>query len=115
MEILKKKNNNDKASVIYNMVHGASRKPLKEFDGDILDVANYIVYNDVNADGEMFTCVSIKDNDGIIWTTNGATFVREFMSFIEAVETCGEELNSIKIVDGTSKKGRTFRTCEMVE
>lgn len=115
MEILAKKHSDDKASTIYNMAHGQSRKPLKDFTGDIMEVDNFIIYTDVNIDGEVMTFVSIRETDGTTWTTNGATFVREFMAIVEAVESCGESLNAIKIVDGVSKKGRPFRTCEMVE
>lgn len=115
MEIIGRKNAEDKASTIYNMAHGQSRKPLKEFDGDIMEVDNYLIYTDTNQDGEVFTFVSIREKDGTTWTTNGATFVREFMAIVEAVESCGEKLDAIKIVDGVSKKGRPFRTCEMVE
>ena len=51
MEILKKKNSTDKASTLYNMMHGTSRLPLKQFDGDVLTVDNFIVYQDVTAEG----------------------------------------------------------------
>lgn len=115
MEILKKKNSNDKASTLYNMMHGTSRLPLKQFDGDIMDVENYLVYEDTTAEGEPITCVSLREPDGTTWTTNGNTFVRDFLSIVTACEDCGETLDRIKIVNGTSKKGRTFRTCEMVE
>lgn len=115
MEILKKKNSTDKASTLYNMMHGTSRLPLKQFDGDVLTVDNFIVYQDTTAEGELITCVTIREPDGTTWTTNGATFVRDFLSIVAACEECGESLASIKIVDGTSKKGRTYRTCEMVE
>ena len=115
MEILKKKNNNDKASTLYNMLHGTSRLPLKDFDGDLMELANYIVYTDVNQDGDPMTCVTLREPDGTTWTTNGQTFVRDFMTILEACESCQEELDKIRIVDGKSKKGRTFRTCEMAE
>lgn len=115
MEILIKKNENDKAATVYNMIHGISRKPLKDFDGVVMELDNYIVYRDINSDGVEFDCVSLREKDGTIWTTNGATFVREFLAIIEACESCGESLDAIRIIDGTSKKGRTFRTCEMVE
>lgn len=115
MEILKKKNSSDKASTLYNMMHGSSRIPLKQFDGDVMKLDNYIIYTDVTSEGEIITCVTLREPDGTSWTTNGATFVRDFSGIVEACESCGEVLDAIKIVDGTSKKGRTYRTCEMVE
>jgi len=115
MEILRKKNSTDKASTLYNMLHGSSRLALKQFDGDTMEIENYIVFSDENQDGEPMTCVTIREPDGTMWTTNGATFVRDFCTILEACESCGETVTAIKIVDGKSKKGRTFRTCEMVE
>lgn len=115
MEILKKKNSNDKASTLYNMMHGSSRLPLKQYDGEIMQLENYIMYTDVTAEGELITCVTLREPDGTTWTTNGNTFIRDFTSIVTACEECGETLQAIRIVDGTSKKGRTYRTCEMVE
>lgn len=115
MEILKKKNNTDKASTLYNMLHGSSRLALKDFDGDMMELENYIVYTDTNQDGDLMTCVTLREPDGTTWTTNGPTFVRDFQTILEACESCGETLDKIRIVDGKSKKGRTFRTCEMAE
>lgn len=115
MEILKKKNTQDKASVIYNMLHSSQRLPLKQFDGDVMELDNYVLYQDVTAEREVITCVTLREPDGTTWTTNGATFVRDFTTILEACEECGETLDKIAIVDGTSKKGRKYRTCEMVE
>lgn len=115
MEILRKKNSADKASTIYNMLHSSKRLPLKDFDGDIMKLDNYVLYQDTTAEGKLITCVTLREPDGTTWTTNGATFVRDFQTILEACEECGESLDQIMIVDGTSKKGRTYRTCEMVE
>ena len=115
MEILKTKNSNDKASTLYNMMHGSSRNALKDFDGDQMEIANYVIYTDTNQEGEFMTCVTLREPVGTMCTKNGATFFRDFAMIVEACERCGEQLQAIKIVDGKSKKGRTFRTCEMVE
>ena len=115
MEILKIKNSSTKASTVYNMLKGRSRLPLKQFDGDVMELENYIVYQDENLDGDLMTCVTLREPDGTTWTTNGVTFVRDFQSILEACELAGEKVNAIKIVDGESKKGRNFRTCDMVE
>lgn len=115
MEILKTKNTTEKASTLYNMMHGSSRGALKDYDGDEMEISNFVIYTDTNQDGELMTCVTLREPDGTMWTTNGATFVRDFSMIVEACERCGEELTAIRIVEGKSKKGRTFRTCEMVE
>ncbi len=115
MEIIKKMHDTDKAATLYNMLHGSSRLPLKQFDGDVMQLDNYIVYSDVTQEGEVMTCVTMREPDGTTWTTNGPTFVRDFMTIVEACESCGEQLTGIRVVDGKSKKGRTFRTCEMLE
>ena len=115
MEIISKKHSNGKSATLYNMTKGTNRKPLKEFDGDVMELENYIIYTDVNQEGEVITCVALREPDGTIWVTNGTTFLRDFQLIVAITQECGESLDAIRIVEGTSKKGRTYRTCEMVE
>jgi hypothetical protein len=115
MEILKTKYSENKAATLFNMMHSNSRGALKDYDGDQMEIENYVIYTDTDQNGEIMTCVTLREPDGSMWTTNGATFVRDFQMIVEACEVCGEELDAIKIIDGKSNKGRTYRTCEMVE
>lgn len=115
MTIIKTKNQNMKPSTLFNMTSGANREPLRKCDSDRLDIVEWVIFEDVMSTGETMECVSMKDADGVIWTTNGATFVRDFSACAEACERGGETLDSILIIERQSKTGRNFRTCALPE
>lgn len=115
MEIIKTKNAQMKPSTLFNMTHGANRVPLRRCDSDRMKLTEWVIFNDTNTYGEIMECVSLKDADGVIWTTNGVTFIRDFEACAEACERGGESLDEIIIIDRQSKKGRTFRTCLLPE
>lgn len=115
MTIIKTKNENMKPSTLFNMTSGANREPLRKCDVERMDLAEWVIFEDTMNTGELMTCVSLKDVDGVVWTTNGATFVRDFSACAEACERGGETLNAILIIERTSKKGRVFKTCAIPE
>lgn len=115
MEIIKTKNAHMKPATIFNMTRGANRIPLRQCDSDRLKLVEWVIFTDVMNDGTVMGCVSLKDADGVIWTTNGVTFVRDFEACAEACECGGESLDEILIIECLSKKGRSFRTCILPE
>ena len=115
MEIIKTKHDTMKPSTLFNMTRGANRVPLRQCDSDRLELVEWVIFTDTTNDGEIMECVSLKDADGVIWTTNGATFVRDFEACAEACERGGESLDEIIIIDRESKNGRIFRTCILPE
>ena len=115
MEIIKTKNDHMKPSTLFNMTRGANRIPLRQCDSDRLELVEWVIFTDVMNDGTVMECVSLKDADGVTWTTNGATFVRDFEACAEACEIGGETLDEIIIIERLSKKGRSFRTCILPE
>lgn len=115
MEIIKTKNEHMKPATIFNMTSGADRLPLRQCDSSRMELVEWVIFTDITRDGEEMDCVSLKDADGVIWTTNGATFVRDFEACAEACEHGGVPLDEIIIIERQSKKGRTFRTCILPE
>ena len=115
MQIIKTKNDEISPNTLFNMTRGANRVPLRQFDADRMELAEWIIFTDQTKDGEEMECVSLEDLDGVIWTTNGATFVRDFQACAEACEYGGTILDEIIIIERQSKKGRTFRTCILPE
>ena len=115
MEIIKTKNETMKPSTLFNMTRGANRVRLRQCDTNRLELVEWVIFNDTTNDGEIMECVSLKDADGVIWTTNGATFVRDFEACAEACERGGESLDEIIIIERQIKKGRSFRTCILPE
>lgn len=115
MTIIKTKNPSMKPATLFNMTSGANREPLRKCDASRMELAEWVIFEDIMNDGSVMECVSMKDKDGVIWTTNGATFVRDFSACAEACELGGEPLDSILIIERQSKKGRSFRTCALPE
>ena len=116
MNILYKNLATENAATMFNMIKGANRKAFKEFTSpdNIMHIAEYVVYEDVTSNGEVVPVASLRDLDsGDIFVTNGATFIRDFCAILEMCKEFGETCDKIQIVTGTSKKGRTFRTCVM--
>ena len=115
MRIIKTMHEIMKPSTLFNMTSGANRKPLRQNDASEMTMIEWVIFEDTMQDGTLLLCVSMKDEDGNIWTTNGATFVRDFSACAEACEMGGEEFNNILLLDRQSKKGRTFKTCAIPE
>ena len=115
MEIIKTKNDQMNPFTLFNMTRGANRVPLRKCDSERMKLVDWVIFTDTNNDFETMECVSLKDEDGVIWTTNGATFVRDFEACAEACERGGQTLDEIIIIERQSKKGRTFRTCLLPE
>lgn len=115
MQIIKTKNETMRPATLFNMTAGADRHPLRDYDTPRMELSEWVIFEDTMNDGTVMKCVSMKDKDGVIWTTNGATFVKDFSACAEACERGGEILSEILIIERQSKKGRTFRTCTLPE
>lgn len=77
----------------------------------IVDVDRWLIYEKTDSEGEIVTILSISNTEGKVFATNSPTFRKSFEEIIGLTESTGEKLNSIKIVNGISKNGRTFITC----
>lgn len=115
MTIIKTKNETMKPATLFNMTSGANRQPFRKCDAPRMELSEWVIFSDTMNDGTEMKCVSMKDKDGVIWTTNGDTFVKDFSTCVEACERGGEILSEILIIERQSKKGRTFRTCILPE
>ena len=83
--------------------------------GQTIEIANYLFYEDADADGNLRTICSIQTTDGDVLATNSSTFIREFGDMVDMFEAMGERVKAIRIVQGVSKGGRTFITCDVVD
>lgn len=115
MKILRTSNNNMTAATVYRLSKSPAIRKLSDAAGQTIEIAEYVFYEDVNADGKPQTICSIRTTDGDVLATNSSTFVREFSDMIDMFEDMGEQVKAIKIVQGTSKGGRTFITCDVAE
>lgn len=112
MKILYKSNPNISKRDIYKMTQDASIKSMKDIESDsIIDVQQYIYYEDENARGEIAHILAIMSESGEVWTTTSKTFQRSFDMIAELME---DEQFSIKKKEGISKVGRAYVDCSLV-
>lgn len=95
----------------YNLTRSPETEKMSDHVGEELHVDKFMVREEERADtGETVTITSICSN-GKVYATNSATFCREFVGILQMAENAGEMVNTIRISEGKSNKGRTFITC----
>lgn len=112
MNINAKSKENMTMKELYNLTKNPEIKKMSSIKGEDIEVGNWLVYTEVNKDGEAMTVLSIEDREtSEIFATNSQTFINEFYSIIDMCSDAGEELHTIKVHNGKSKAGREFITC----
>jgi accessory colonization factor AcfC len=94
----------------YRLTKAQSVKKMSEAAGSVLNPTAWVLYEDLdNKSGEVKTVLTIEDNGEIFGTISG-TFIREFCDACEAFDN---NPGAIKVIEGTTKSGRKFITCEL--
>lgn len=111
MEIIEMSKNVDKKRA-YQLTHAMQTSKVQDAVDSVLPVSAWVRYNDIdNTTGEVKEVVVIE-SEGEIFGTISKTFIREF---VDILQTFGEDDDlAIKVVQGTSKAGRKFVSCEIV-
>lgn len=100
---------------MYNLTKSPERSKLSEAAGEVLELAQWLVYSEPNSKGEEVTLASLTTTDGRAFTTNSGTFIRDFTSAVTMFSEFGTEFHTIQVVEGTSKNGRKFVTCKVID
>lgn len=112
MKILYKSNPGVTKRELYRMTQDAGIKSMKEVESEaVIDVHQYIYYEDENSRGEIVHVLAIMGESGEVWTTTSKTFQRSFDTIAELME---DEPFSIKKKEGISKAGRAYVDCALV-
>lgn len=112
MKILYKSNPDVTKRELYRMTQDADIKSMKDVEGDsVIDVHQYIYYEDENSRGEIAHILSIMGESGEVWSTTSKTFQRSFDTIAELME---DEPFTIKKKEGISKAGRAYVDCSLV-
>lgn len=88
---------------------------MRDVVGQRVEVDTYAIYTDNDKDGNEQTILSIMTGDGDVFATNSPTFIRDFEQLVSMFEDCGESVEAIEVINGTSKAGREFITCAYSE
>lgn len=84
-------------------------KKMSECAGSIITPEKWLMYEEMAEDGEPEQ-VLVIEAAGEMFGTISKTFIREFTALVDEM---GEDLGDIKIITGTSKKGRDYVSCEL--
>ena len=95
---------------IYDLTRSPEALKLSDHTDEVIDIANWAVYEDVNQEGSEVVLLTIQTPEGEIFTTNSETFRKEFLSIVDLAKNCGETFERVKVGSGTSKNGRSYIT-----
>ena len=107
------------AKEIYNMTEDKAVISVKNVPtNSILHVNGYVVFEDINKDGETSDILSIigaNDNGEVeVWACQSESFKRSFLDIVEIIEQSGMKIDDgvdIQKLDGESKSGRAYVDC----
>ena len=118
MNILKTniKDNDWNMETAFNLFESDSRIPMKEAAGKTLTVFQYVIYEDENSSGDMVKLASVATEDGVVYTTSSASFIRSLEKLHDLAERCGEPLKNLRVYEQKStRNGRMFLNCAYVK
>ena len=94
----------------YKMTIAQDILKMSDYVGEIIDVQNVAIFDDVREDKTTRVC-SVMDIDGKVYATNSKTFMENIEDISDLFTE--NEAYSIKINKGTSKNGREFIFCTL--
>lgn len=113
MEILKKTAGITTAD-LYSLTKGNDVRKMSDAKGEILEIVKFVLYADVDVNGQPMKVLSVETATGAKYATNSKTFVRNFSDIVEIYEAGGEALpTKYMIGSGKSKNGREYLTCDL--
>lgn len=97
--------------IVYRMTHSDSMKPSDRI-GEVVAVNAWALVEDTDKKTGTTREVLFIDSDCGVFGTISETFKSAFM---DIVETFGSDFHNIEFVGGTSKNGRNFVSCNLVD
>lgn len=108
MEIIKSTENLTSVE-LYQLTKNPVREPIKNHPDEVLDIVAYAMYKDVNSKGEDIKLMSLMDKNGVVYTTNSATAMKDMQDILDVgIEPKKDVPIAIGVRSGTSNSGRTF-------
>lgn len=92
---------------LYNLTRSPEIKKMSDVVGQEINVEKYLLREDLNNAGEDVSILSIMDETGAVYATNSMTAQSEFEYILDLM--AGDPF-TVKVVQGTSKAGRTYIT-----
>lgn len=115
MRIIRTKNENISVKEKYLMSMDPEIRRMRDAEGMIVPVLNWMLYSDTDKEGNEQTLLSILSENNIAYATNSRTFIESFGTLCDMFAESGEEIHAIKVIAGQSKTGRHYITCAYAE
>ena len=97
---------------LYKLSKSPEIAKLATVKGEEIEIANYLVYEDESADGNVTTVASFETVQGELYASNSKTFVRDFRDILAmCVEAGAPTPKKIKVLPKVGKSGREYLQC----
>lgn len=115
MKIIRTKNEKISVKEKYLMSMNPEIRRMRDAEGMVIPVVNWMLYSDRDKEGNEQTILSILSEDNVAYATNSKTFIEAFDELVDIFTDNDEEISAVKIIGGQSKAGRHFITCAYAE
>lgn len=115
MNIIAKSANIATSMDLYKLVQSPDRKRLTDVKGQTLNLNQWVLYTEPDKNGDEVQLLALSTTDGNAYCTNSGTFCRSFESAVNMFAQFGDEFHVIQVMVGTSKNGREYIDCVVVE
>lgn len=109
MTITRTSNENMDKRMLYKLTKGKDNKSITTVQDELLNIVEFVLFEDVNSKGEEVEVLSLLDDSGEIFTTISETFKADFFDIVDTFKK--EDFPTIKVIGATSKNGRNYVAC----
>ena len=111
MNIIAKSGNLTMAEM-YRLTKSPDVAKLSTMKNQELEIARFIVHEDVTTTGEPITVAAFETEQGEVFATNSRTFTRDFLDILTMCKEAGEPVpHRIKVLPKTGMSGREYIQC----
>lgn len=103
---------------MYNMTKSPEITSVSKLaDGDVLQVVQWLFYEDLNSKDEVVSLLSFMNENGAVFATQSDTFKGSFEEILDIIHSTGGDdkaIFTIKKISGTAKSGRDYINCVLI-
>lgn len=116
MNIIKSSPENLTMKQLYDLTKSPEIQKLSTVKGEELVIDSFCIYEDVKQDGTIITILSLKTDDGEMYATNSKTFTGDFLDILAMCEESNAPMpHTIRVMEGTSRAGRSYISCVYID
>ena len=92
---------------IYALTNNPEIQKLSSAEGQILEITDWIIYEDVDTDGEAHEIFACRTREGEAMASSSPTVVKSFNSILRFADSA-EEIQKIKVISQKSRNDRKY-------